>query len=130
MVLMVLMLHSTSSWVAFEPGLVIAMVGVGLINPTLSGVALGSVDAAKSGLAAGANDTFRQAGIAIGVALLGALILGHVSSAATFVSGLHQALIVAAVLLVLSAVVVWRLLGRPEHAPATNAEPEFAAGTA
>ena len=130
MVLMVLMLQPGSSWVAFEPGVVVAMVGVGLINPTLSGVALGSVEPAKSGLAAGANDTFRQSGIAIGVALLGALIPGHVSSAAAFVSGLHHALIVAAVLLVVSAGVVWRLLGSRQGARATDGERELAASTA
>ncbi len=122
-VLMVLMLQTTSSWIVFEPGVVVAMIGVGLINPTLSGVALSSVEAAKSGVAAGANDTFRQAGIAIGVALLGALIPGHVSSASAFVSGLHHALIIAAVVLVVSAVVVWRLLAGRHTAPVTDAEP-------
>jgi EmrB/QacA subfamily drug resistance transporter len=123
-VLMAVMLQTSSSWVAFEPGAIVAMVGVGLINPTLSGVALGSVEATKSGLAAGANDTFRQAGIAIGVALLGALIPGHVSSPGSFVSGLHEALIVAAVLLVVSAAVVWRLLASRQTDPATEAPTE------
>jgi len=95
-----------------------------------AGVALGSVEAAKSGLAAGANDTFRQAGIAIGVALLGSLIPGHVSNAGAFVSGLHHALILGAVLLVASAVVVWRLLGRGDRSLAPEAEPELVATAA
>jgi EmrB/QacA subfamily drug resistance transporter len=129
-VLMTVMLQTTSSWIAFEPGILVAMVGVGLINPTLSGVALGSVEAAKSGLAAGANDTFRQAGIAIGVALLGSLIPGHVSNAEAFVSGLHHALILGAVLLVASAVVVWRLLGRADRSAVPDAEPELVAAAA
>ena len=54
------------------------------------------------------NDTFRQAGIAVGVALFGALIPGAAAfgqgSAESFVSGLHTALIVGAVLAVIGAV--------------------------
>ena len=63
-----------SSWTAILPGLMLAMIGTGLFNPAVSAVALGSVPAEQSGLAAGVNDTFRQAGIAVGVAALGALI--------------------------------------------------------
>ena len=50
------------------------MIGTGLFNPAVSAVALGSVPPEQSGLAAGVNDTFRQAGIAVGVAALGALV--------------------------------------------------------
>ncbi len=110
---MVATLHAGSSWLAFEPGLVIGMAGVGLINPVLSGLALNSVDDANSGLAAGANDTFRQAGIAIGVAVLGALIPAHPATPGDFVDGLHVALLVAGCLCGVSAVVVARLLGMP-----------------
>ena len=56
------------------PGLLVACIGTGLFNPALTNVALGSVPVEQSGLAAGVNDTFRQAGIAVGVAALGALI--------------------------------------------------------
>jgi hypothetical protein len=54
------------------------------------------------------NDTFRQAGIAVGVALFGALIPGAAAfgqgSAESFVSGMHTALIVGAVLAAIGAV--------------------------
>ena len=63
-----------SSWWLFLPGLLVAMVGTGIFNPTLSQVALSSAPPEQSGLAAGVNDMFRQAGIAVGVAALGALI--------------------------------------------------------
>ena len=56
------------------PGLIMACLGTGLFNPALSNVALGAVPVEQSGLAAGVNDTARQAGIAVGVAALGALI--------------------------------------------------------
>src|SRR5947209_7958459 len=85
LLVMVAILQAGSDWVSFEPGLVIGMAGVGLINPILSGLALNSVDDANSGLAAGANDTFRQAGIAIGVAVLGGLVPAHPARLGDFV---------------------------------------------
>ena len=63
-----------SSWWLFLPGLLVAMVGTGILNPTVSHVALSSAPPEQSGLAAGVNDMFRQAGIAVGVAALGALV--------------------------------------------------------
>ena len=55
-----------SSWWLFLPGLLVAMVGTGILNPIVSQVALSSVPPEQSGLAAGVNDMFRQAGIAVG----------------------------------------------------------------
>ena len=68
----------------------------------------------QSGLAAGVNDTFRQAGIAVGVAALGALVpagaaLGGGSPAA-YVSGLHDALLAGAALAALGALAAWFLI--------------------
>src|SRR5262249_22053468 len=85
-----------STWLALLPGLLVVCVGTGLVNPALAGVALGSVDGAQSGLAAGVNDAFRQGGIAVGVAAFGVLIpasaaLGH-GSPEGYVAGLHHAL--------------------------------------
>ena len=89
-----------SSWWLFLPGLLVAMVGTGILNPTVSQVALSSAPPERSGLAAGVNDMFRQAGIAVGVAGLGALVpagaaLGDGSPQA-YVDGLHDALWVGA----------------------------------
>jgi fucose permease len=97
-----------SHWYVLLPGLVIASVGTGLFNPALSAVVLRETDADNAGLAAGVNDTFRQGGIAVGVAALGSLVpsagaLGH-GNAAAFVTGLQHATIVAAVVSGLGAV--------------------------
>jgi MFS family permease len=85
-----------SSWTAVEPGAIIAMIGTGLFNPAVTTLALGSVPAEQSGLAAGVNDTFRQGGIAVGVAALGALVPAGAAlgggSAQAYVDGLHDAL--------------------------------------
>jgi EmrB/QacA subfamily drug resistance transporter len=63
-----------SSWTAIVPGLLVTSVGTGLFNPTGSALALNALPHEQSGLAAGANDTFRQAGVAVGIAALGTLV--------------------------------------------------------
>jgi EmrB/QacA subfamily drug resistance transporter len=63
----------TSSWTALIPGFVLQGVGVGLINPPLASAAIGVVPPERSGMASGANSTFRQVGIATGIAALGAV---------------------------------------------------------
>jgi hypothetical protein len=94
------------------------MIGTGLFNPSISNFALGSVPEHQSGLAAGANDTFRQAGIAVGVAALGALIPSGTIFAggdhSAFVGGLHDALWVCAAVCVVGAASCWALLRDPE----------------
>jgi predicted MFS family arabinose efflux permease len=71
---MLTVLDSDSSWWRFLPGLLVAMVGTGILNPMVSQVALSAAPPAQSGLAAGVNEMFREAGIAVGVAALGALV--------------------------------------------------------
>ena len=56
------------------PGLVVFGAGAGLVNPTMTVAALGTVDAAHSGMASGVNNTARQLGIAAGIAGLGTLL--------------------------------------------------------
>jgi EmrB/QacA subfamily drug resistance transporter len=105
-----------SSWTIVLPGEMIALIGTGLFNPAVSAVALGSVPMEQSGVAAGVNDTFRQAGIAVGVAALGALIpAGNVlggADAAAYVDGLHDALLAGAVLAAIGAVAAAVLIPR------------------
>jgi EmrB/QacA subfamily drug resistance transporter len=96
-----------SSWTAVLPGTIVAMIGTGLFNPAVTAVALGSVPADQSGLAAGVNDTFRQAGIAVGVAALGAMIPQDVlsgGSASAYVDGLRTALLAGAALAAVGAI--------------------------
>jgi len=64
-------------WTALLPGFLIAGLGVGLINPVLANIALSTVPDEESGVASGINDTFRQVGVATGVAGLGALLLAR-----------------------------------------------------
>jgi EmrB/QacA subfamily drug resistance transporter len=116
-----------SSWTAVLPGTIIAGIGTGLFNPSVTAVALGSVPAEQSGLAAGVNDTFRQAGIAVGVAALGALIPQDVLSGGSvveYVDGLQTAMLAGAALAAAGAIAGALLIRRP--AVAAAAAPEAA----
>jgi EmrB/QacA subfamily drug resistance transporter len=108
------LLEADSSWWLFLPGLLVAMLGTGMFNPALSQVALSSLPPEQSGLAAGVNDMFRQAGIAVGVAALGALIPAGAAfgdgSPQSYVDGFHDALWVGAVLALAAAVATAVLL--------------------
>ena len=76
-------LDAQSDWTHLVPGLVVSGVGVGLINPPLASTAVGVVPARQAGMASGINSTFRQVGIATGIALLGSLFAAQVHSAVT-----------------------------------------------
>jgi EmrB/QacA subfamily drug resistance transporter len=115
-----------SSWTVVLPGSLLAALGTGLFNPAASAVALSALPDERSGLAAGANDTFRQAGVALGIAALGAFVPASSAlggSPADYVSGLHHGLIAAAAFAGAGAVATGLLLGR--RAPAT--QPAFEA---
>jgi EmrB/QacA subfamily drug resistance transporter len=70
-------LTASSTWTALVPGFIVAGVGVGLINPPLASTAVGVVRPERAGMASGINSTFRQIGIATGIALLGTLFANH-----------------------------------------------------
>jgi EmrB/QacA subfamily drug resistance transporter len=76
-------LDAQSDWTHLVPGLVVSGVGVGLINPPLASTAVGVVPPRQAGMASGINSTFRQVGIATGIALLGSLFAAQVHSAVT-----------------------------------------------
>jgi EmrB/QacA subfamily drug resistance transporter len=76
-------LSPTSSWTALLPGFLVAGAGVGLLNPALASTAIGVVPPQRSGMASGINNTFRQVGIATGIAGLGALFEHKIASQLT-----------------------------------------------
>jgi EmrB/QacA subfamily drug resistance transporter len=66
-------LDAGSHWTHLIPGFIIGGMGTGLINPPLASTAIGVVTPERSGMASGINSTFRQVGIATGIAGLGAI---------------------------------------------------------
>ena len=105
-----------SSWWVVLPGLCLGNVGAGLINPAIGALTL-QVPAERSGLASGIHDTARQAGMALGVAALGALIpVGSVAiDPSGFVDGVHDALWVGAAVTAAGAAVTTALLGHRRY---------------
>ncbi len=74
---------AASGWTVLIPGFLLAGAGIGLINPPLASTAVGVVHHSRSGMASGINNTFRQVGIATGVAGLGAVFQHQVVSKTT-----------------------------------------------
>jgi EmrB/QacA subfamily drug resistance transporter len=66
-----------SEWTTLLAGFLVAGVAVGLLNPVIADVAVSVVPKEQSGMAAGINDTFRQVGVAVGIAVWGAIFVGR-----------------------------------------------------
>ncbi len=69
-----------STWTALLAGFIVAGIGIGITNPGIATAAIGVVPAARAGMGAGINNTFRQVGITTGVAGLGAIFQSRISS--------------------------------------------------
>ena len=70
----------SDDWTHLLPGMIVGGVGCGLVNVPLASTAVGVVEPARAGMASGINSTFRQIGIATGVAALGSILASEVSS--------------------------------------------------
>jgi EmrB/QacA subfamily drug resistance transporter len=75
-------IHADSGWTVLLPGFIVAGFGIGMVNPVLASTAVAVVPHEQSGMASGANSTFRQVGIATGIAALGAVFAHQIKSAA------------------------------------------------
>jgi len=64
----------SDDWTHLLPGLILAGIGAGFVNVPLASTAVGVVEPARAGMASGINSTFRQVGIATGVAALGSIL--------------------------------------------------------
>lgn len=86
-------LDAQTSYVAMLAGLLILPIGIGLIVPAMTTVLLASVEKERSGIASGVLNTVRQAGGALGVAVLGSFLAAH------GIAGLHLSFVISAALL-------------------------------
>jgi EmrB/QacA subfamily drug resistance transporter len=73
--------HATSSWLALLPGFMVCGVGIGITNPVLASGAVSVVPPERSGMSSGTASTFRQVGIATGIAGLGAIFVHQIKPA-------------------------------------------------
>lgn len=72
-----------SEWTALLAGFLVAGVGIGITNPGIGQAAIAVVPVEKAGMGSGINTTFRQVGIATGIASLGAIFQSRVDSKLT-----------------------------------------------
>jgi EmrB/QacA subfamily drug resistance transporter len=70
--------HASSSWTVLLPGFIIGGIGIGTVNPVLASSAISVVPPERSGMASGTNSTFRQVGIATGIAGLGSIFQNQI----------------------------------------------------
>ncbi len=111
----------SSEWTALLPGLLVGGLAVGVISPALAAAMVAVLPVERSGVASGINNTFRQLGIAIGIAGLGAIFeheaRGGAGLLAGIVAGLDAVLLVSAAVALLAALICWPLLGSQRAAP-------------
>jgi EmrB/QacA subfamily drug resistance transporter len=109
-----------SEWTTLLPGLLVGGLAIGVISPALAAAMVSVLPVERSGLASGINNTFRQLGIAMGIAGLGAIFEHQASEElglrAGIVAGLDSVLAVAAVVAFLGAALAWPLLGKQHSA--------------
>jgi EmrB/QacA subfamily drug resistance transporter len=112
-----------SDWTALLAGMIVAGVGAGLVNVPLATTAVAVVEPARAGMASGVNSTFRQVGIATGIAALGAIFSHSIGAAATpqaFVDGLNDILVVGAAVAFASAVAALTLIRQRDYVVAAE----------
>src|SRR6188472_2921795 len=73
-------LHSTF-W-HMLPGFVLGGLGMSFVMTPMSAAAMGAAPVAKAGVASGVLNTFRQVGVALGIAITGAIVTNRAAAAA------------------------------------------------
>jgi EmrB/QacA subfamily drug resistance transporter len=127
----------SSHWTTLLPGFLVGGFGIGMVNPPLASTAVSVVEPRRAGMASGINNTFRQVGIATGIAGLGAIFQDKITSELhgasgakavasgavqqggrvarlAFVSGLNEILLVGAFVAFAGAVVAFALVRRSD----------------
>jgi predicted MFS family arabinose efflux permease len=99
-----------STWTTLLAGFIVGGIGIGLVNAPLASTSVSVVEPRRAGMASGINNTFRQVGIATGIAALGAIFQSQIASSLE------------------SDGVPHRVAGKLGQAIASGAGPQFSAG--
>jgi EmrB/QacA subfamily drug resistance transporter len=75
-----LMVADDSSWTALLLSFLLLGIGLGIFNPTRAAMAINIVEPRKAGMSNGASETFQQIGVALGIAIFGALYEARLTS--------------------------------------------------
>jgi EmrB/QacA subfamily drug resistance transporter len=118
--LLLLALDEGDPWTALLPGFIVLGAGVGTISPALAAAMVDVLPPRQAGLASSVANTFRQTGIAAGIAGLGALFEHR--AAEGLIPALHAVIVGAALAAFLGAVCAWTLV-RPPASAVLDLEP-------
>ena len=69
--------EASSEWTTLLGGFLVLGAAVGFLNPVIADVAVSVVPKERSGMAAGINNTLRQLGVAVGVAVWGSVFVAR-----------------------------------------------------
>jgi EmrB/QacA subfamily drug resistance transporter len=126
-------LHSTF-W-HMLPAFVLGGLGMSFVMTPMSAAAMGAAPVAKAGVASGVLNTFRQVGVALGIAIMGAIVTDRAAAAArggatgpeAFVHGLTFGMKVSAAICLGAAIAAAVLVRRYRHAEESGQPAEAAA---
>ncbi|MBQ0850661.1 MFS transporter [Streptomyces sp. BH-SS-21] len=114
-------IDADSTGTVLVPGLIVAGLGVGSVLPTNASALLAEVPRERSGMAGGALNTFRQLGLALGVAVFGSVFADRVAdghgSPAAFADGVNATLRIASATALAAGILVLVLLRKHAATP-------------
>lgn len=116
-----------TSWSVLVPGFLVAGLGSGLVNPPLASTAVGVVPVHRSGMASGVNSTFRQVGIAVGIAAYGTMYASALRHHHTVAHALDRLFLASGVVAVIGGLLALALIRSRDfvaHGPAAPTAPE------
>jgi len=118
---------ATASYSEFVGAFVLSGVGMGLFFAPVANVVLSAVRPQEEGKASGTNNSIREMGGVLGVAVLASIFAhaGGYGTPQTFTDGLVPAIWVGAVVVAVGAVVALFIPGKRRSAEATALEPEL-----
>jgi MFS transporter, DHA2 family, methylenomycin A resistance protein len=90
-------LGANTPYVVMLAGLIVLPIGTGLVVPAMTTALLAGVEKERSGIASGVLNTVRQAGGALGVALLGSLLSAHAIAGQQIAFGIAAAMLLSVV---------------------------------
>jgi hypothetical protein len=124
-ILSTISLHS-SFW-HMLPGFILGGVGMSFVMTPMSAAAMGAVPVDKAGVGSGVLNTFRQVGAAIGIALMGAILIskaGGLNEATrnphAFMDGFKFGLEISAAICFGAAIAAATLVRRYRHAESSQ----------
>jgi len=105
------------------PGMLVGGLGVALTMTPMTAAALAAVPVDKAGVGSGILNTFRQVGLALGIAVMGAILSAEAKTAASggadpahaFVHGLSRSMLVGAAIAFSGAVIAALVIRKHGH---------------